>query len=75
MAGTGAWTVTGQHVREHTSVLAAQEKRLLVWMAERIPRPINSDHLTALGALAMVATAAAGMPSRLVIASTKVPLS
>ena len=59
MAGTGAWTVTGQHVREHTSVLAAQEKRLLVWMAERIPRPINSDHLTALGALAMVATAAA----------------
>lgn len=59
MAGTGAWAVTGQHVREHTSVLAGLEKRLLVWMAGRMPRRINSDHLTALGALAMVGTAAA----------------
>jgi len=50
---------TGTHVREHTSVLADAEKRLLVWMAERIPAPINSDHLTALGAAAMVSTGAA----------------
>jgi archaetidylinositol phosphate synthase len=48
----------GTHVREHTSVLAAAEKRLLVWMAHRLPRWVNSDHLTALGAAAMVATAA-----------------
>lgn len=42
------------HVREHGSVLAESEKRLLIWMAQRLPRRINSDHLTALGALAMV---------------------
>ena len=44
----------GTHVREHTSVFAAAEKRALIWMAERLPRRVNSDHLTALGALAMV---------------------
>ena len=47
----------GIHVREHTSVLAGAEKRLLVAMARRMPRAIGSDHLTALGALAMVGTA------------------
>jgi phosphatidylglycerophosphate synthase len=43
------------HVREHRSVLASVEKRLLVWMAHRLPRSINSDHLTllALGAMAL----------------------
>ena len=46
--------VAGTHRREHTSLLAAAEKRLLVWIAGRLPRRINSDHLTALGALAMV---------------------
>jgi archaetidylinositol phosphate synthase len=55
---TGTFTV-GQHVRVHTSVLAGIEKRLLVWMAERMPSWVNSDHLTALGAMAMVGTAAA----------------
>jgi archaetidylinositol phosphate synthase len=55
---TGTLTV-GQHVRVHTSVLAGIEKRLLVWMAERMPSWVNSDHLTALGALAMVGTAVA----------------
>jgi phosphatidylglycerophosphate synthase len=34
-------------------VLAAVEKRCLIWMAERLPRVINSDHLTFLAALAM----------------------
>jgi archaetidylinositol phosphate synthase len=51
--------VTGSHTREHRSLLAAAEKRTLVWMAERLPRWINSDHLTALGALAMAGTAVA----------------
>ncbi len=51
--------MAGTHVREHTSVLADAEKRLLVWLARRIPAWINSDHLTALGAAAMVATGAA----------------
>ena len=44
---------TTAHVRLHTSVLAASEKRLLIWMAERLPRWINSDHLSALGLVSM----------------------
>jgi archaetidylinositol phosphate synthase len=40
-------------VREHTSVLAESEKRLLVRMAGGLPAWVNSDHLTTLGALAM----------------------
>jgi archaetidylinositol phosphate synthase len=54
-----ARTSSGGHVREHTSVLAAAEKRLLVWLAHRLPRWVGSDHLTALGAVAMIATALA----------------
>jgi archaetidylinositol phosphate synthase len=50
---------TGTHVREHTSVLAGAEKQVLVWLARRIPARINSDHLTALGATAMIAAGAA----------------
>src|SRR4051812_7028194 len=42
------------HVREHRSLLAAAETRLLVWMAQRIPRAVNSDHLTGLALGAMV---------------------
>ena len=42
-------------VRVHTSLLAAVEKRCLIWMAERMPRPINSDHLTALAGVSMLA--------------------
>ena len=40
--------------REHRSVLAAAEKRLLIRTAKRLPRWVNSDHLTALGAFAML---------------------
>lgn len=39
--------------RIHTSVLAAVEKRCLIWMARRLPQAVNSDHLTALAGLAM----------------------
>ena len=35
--------------RLQQSLLAAHEKRLLVWMAHRLPAWINSDHLTFLG--------------------------
>ena len=38
--------------RIQESFLAREEKRLLIWMAERTPACINSDHLTALGFLA-----------------------
>ena len=41
-------------VREHNSVLAASEKRLLVNIAGRLPAWINSDHLTFTGAVAML---------------------
>ena len=39
--------------RVHTSVLAAAEKRCLIWIANRLPGWVNSDHLTTLGAAAM----------------------
>lgn len=38
------------HVRQHGSILAGAEKKALVWMAERLPLWMNSDHLTLLGA-------------------------
>ena len=41
------------HVREHRSILAAAEKRLLIFIAERLPPAINSDHLTSLALAAM----------------------
>jgi len=45
-------------VREHTSVLAEAEKRLLIRMAGGLPRWVNSDHLTTLGAVAMAGVGA-----------------
>jgi archaetidylinositol phosphate synthase len=44
---------TAAHIRQHNSVLAAAEKRALIWMARRLPRWINSDHLSALGLVSM----------------------
>jgi len=41
-------------VRIQESILAGIEKKSLIWMAERIPLCINSDHLSLLGFLAMV---------------------
>ena len=35
-------------LRVHTALTARIEKRLLIWMAERMPRAIGPDHLTAL---------------------------
>ena len=61
-----------QAVRQHTSVLAAAEKRLLIRIAERLPRWVSSDHLTAVGALAMIGVGAcfwAGGESRVVLAA------
>ena len=43
-----------RETRVHGSLLAAAEKRVLIWIAERLPAAVNSDHLTALGALAML---------------------
>ena len=40
--------------RAQLSFLAPLEKRLLVWLAHRMPPWVNSDHLTLLGFLAML---------------------
>ncbi|CAN5557022.1 hypothetical protein BH23ACI1_BH23ACI1_20200 [soil metagenome] len=59
------------HTRIHTSLLAGAEKRALVWMAARMPAFINSDHLTGLGALAMLAAGicyVVGTPAALLMA-------
>jgi len=41
--------------RKQVSMLAAAEKKVLVWMARRMPAWVNSDHLTVIGFLAMIA--------------------
>jgi phosphatidylglycerophosphate synthase len=45
----------GIHVRENFSLLARAETRVLRWIAERLPRAINADHLSLLGLAAMAA--------------------
>ena len=45
-----------QATRVHGSFLAAGERRILIWMAERMPAWVNSDHLTILGFAAQIAT-------------------
>ena len=46
------------HVRLQGSVLAAVEKRALVWMATRMPAWVNPDHLSALGLVSMAGVGA-----------------
>src|SRR5262245_55621319 len=41
--------------RVHESLLASVEKRCLIWMAQRMPPSVNSDHLTVLAGLSMLA--------------------
>jgi phosphatidylglycerophosphate synthase len=40
--------------REQTSLLAPLERRALAWLARHMPAWVNSDHLTALGFVAML---------------------
>lgn len=58
MATTQAISFTPAQ-RAHTSLLAAAEKKALIWMAQRLPGWVNSDHLTALGFIALVGAGAA----------------
>ena len=53
-----------EHAREHHSFLAAAEKRLLIRIAQRIPRVIHSDHLTSLALAAMAVAGAAFAAAR-----------
>src|SRR2546426_11044404 len=40
--------------RQQESLLAPLEKKTLIWLAQRMPGWVNSDHLTILGFLGMV---------------------
>src|SRR5262249_61251774 len=55
----------GGMVRRHNSVLAPSEKRLLEWIARRLPRWVTPDGLTlvALGAMLVAAAAFAEIVS------------
>lgn len=44
---------TTAHTRHNAGLTATLEKRLLTWIAERLPASINSDHLSALGLASM----------------------
>jgi archaetidylinositol phosphate synthase len=50
--------------RELASVTANQEKKILLWLAARMPARVSSDHLTLLGLLAMVLAGGAYALSR-----------
>jgi archaetidylinositol phosphate synthase len=47
-------TTFNEAARMLSSVLAPAERRLLVWLADRLPARINADHLTGLGLVAML---------------------
>ena len=49
-------TEFGEARRVMTSVLASLERRCLLWLAARLPRWMNSDHLTILALFAMLMT-------------------
>lgn len=44
--------------RVQESLLASCERKALLWLAERTPAAVNSDHLTLLGFLSLIATGA-----------------
>jgi archaetidylinositol phosphate synthase len=46
-------------VRVHNALTAGVEKRLLLWMAARMPRAISPDHLTALALVCQIFAGAA----------------
>ena len=50
---------TAVHTREKTFLLARAESRALTWIAQRLPRRVLPDHLTALGVLAALGIAGA----------------
>jgi archaetidylinositol phosphate synthase len=62
-----------QATRVHGSFVATAEKRILIWIAERLPDWVSSDQLTVLGFVAQVATgvcyALAGRDRRMLLAA------
>jgi archaetidylinositol phosphate synthase len=66
---TGTTRQFNEATRTITGLLAPLEKRTLLWLAERLPRRVNSDHLTL---LALAAMAGAGVSFGL---ATRTPLA
>jgi archaetidylinositol phosphate synthase len=62
-----------QATRVHGSILATAEKRVLIWIAERLPAWVSSDQLTLLGFAAQITTgvcyALAGRDRRMLLAA------
>ena len=50
--------------RSHTSFLASVEKRTLIRIAQNLPAWVNSDHLTTLGFVSLIAAGAAYLYAR-----------
>jgi archaetidylinositol phosphate synthase len=50
--------------RNSTGLLTAVERRVLLWLATRLPVRVNSDHLTALGLVSMLLVGACFAISR-----------
>jgi phosphatidylglycerophosphate synthase len=46
-------TAQAAHTRVNHGLLAGPEKRALLWLARRLPRAVNSDHLSGMGFAAM----------------------
>ena len=57
-------TTTFKNATRVMGLTARLEKKFLIWLAHRLPAAINSDHLTALAALSMMAAAGAYVWSR-----------
>ena len=55
---TSSTTDFVEATRHSTSILMAAERRCLLWLAARLPRSINADHLTSLALAAMAAAGA-----------------
>jgi len=57
-------TGSASHQRVNTGLLAAFEKRVLIWIAGQLPHQVNSDHLTLLALLSMAGAGAAFWAAR-----------
>jgi len=54
MATTTGTATSDEMTRDLGSILTGLEKWCLVWLAQRMPQRVNSDHLTALGLVGML---------------------
>ena len=55
---TTTMAAQSEMTRDLGSILSGSEKRLLVWMAHRMPKAVNSDHLTGVGLFGMLGAGA-----------------